>query len=1055
MSRLFDFLISSENLNWAWRKARSLYRMADGIYDLAEVSAFELNLEQELRSIQRRLASQSYQLDPLILLPQPKKPDDKGNPQMRQSFHVTVRDQVAWIAIVNAIGPKLDSKMPPWSYGHRLYKAAWYETANGQHRLETGPYRHSNGQLYRRFKHSWPLFRRHVSLTARAMTNGLTNIEQLDASEKSALNFAERPNYLEAGYWPKHSDHRLYYASIDLARFYPSVTPSAILRGIEAGLDNFNDEEELKTLIKRMLSFHVGRNHSTSLGDSLCQPITTPGPFDGIPTGLMVAGFLSNIAMLPLDLATHARIQEKRDIAHFRFVDDHVILSYKFDDLIEWIRSYKSDLARFSVGPEISKEKYSPIELASIIDDTATDETFQAAKADCEINGLRPVKLMTKTLALVSELAGAGFEVMPQHAREQKLSELEWLLLANLPEDEIRADTRAAFAAGRIASLVPMSFDHSIELVQSHRTLAALAKSKNVTPEILADAKRNATKKRMEQFYSDRRRLTHYFKLILQAFHDHPDKPRLLIRALDYCRVTGHRGSPELLKWIESELENPAKRPLAVYLGPLAVQTISRHIATAAFDVSDVQLLERQRRAARSYLMSISAPATRLLLRHVISLEDNKFAGVSSRNALVAAVSYAGHVVDRKRLKGNLLQLAHALEAPALTAASSDWIGRTGSPIGVWANWLDTQRSDRNFGPGLAWEITCATHDPSIQLDRNSLRKSPLQMPAQASEFWSNHPEFFLKSDAGWLLDQQRSDNPIRIHETTRSAIFRKLISHQKTLAASRRVTLDDWLSSLSTLQPDDPRSGEWTALEIVRQLVSTVQIFPTGRIELLDELNPTNILLPKEWLAPNPPSNFTLRRWTWESWKQVVRQGEPNVTTVRYPISDFRRDLAETPLDREQNQQWLNRLRGVGLLLLGLCCQDFRLPASWNIRGSERDIGRFVKKRLEDATISSGTQGIIEAALLSRSAETALIRFYPQLFLGSRILDRVNDTASDPPLITDVAKLHSEILTSQETLERGQISVLNHAPRQLIPMNVFQLTRLTVSLDAESEDPE
>lgn len=216
MSNLFDFLTNSENLNWAYRKALRLYRMADGVYDIAEVAAFELNLESELQSIAKDFASLSYTLKPLVLLPQPKKADEHGNPQMRQSFHVAVRDQVAWIAIANAVGPLLDSKMPTWSYGHRLYKAAWYEQEAGRSRLETGPYRHSSGQLYRRFKHSWPLFRRHVSLSARAMAHGLKDYEQLDPLEKNALNFSERPFYLNDGYWPVGRGSRLYYIMLRL-----------------------------------------------------------------------------------------------------------------------------------------------------------------------------------------------------------------------------------------------------------------------------------------------------------------------------------------------------------------------------------------------------------------------------------------------------------------------------------------------------------------------------------------------------------------------------------------------------------------------------------------------------------------------------------------------------------------------------------------------------------------------------------------------------------------------------------------------------------------------
>src|SRR5258705_13735897 len=104
-----------------------------------------------------------------------------------------------------------------------------FSTLNSLVPVKFGDYRHSGGNLYRRFKHSWPLFRRHVSLSARAMANGLRDHEQLDASEKHALSFAERPPYLDEGFWPTGRGSQLYYASLDLEKFYPSVTTSAVL----------------------------------------------------------------------------------------------------------------------------------------------------------------------------------------------------------------------------------------------------------------------------------------------------------------------------------------------------------------------------------------------------------------------------------------------------------------------------------------------------------------------------------------------------------------------------------------------------------------------------------------------------------------------------------------------------------------------------------------------------------------------------------------------------------------------------------------------------------
>src|SRR5689334_7098334 len=100
----FDLLLMPENLLWAWRKARRCFRMADGLFDHAEIAAFELNLEAELASIRHDFETGNWRNRPIRLVPQPKKPDKEGKPRLRQYFEIAVRDQVAWIALVNVLG---------------------------------------------------------------------------------------------------------------------------------------------------------------------------------------------------------------------------------------------------------------------------------------------------------------------------------------------------------------------------------------------------------------------------------------------------------------------------------------------------------------------------------------------------------------------------------------------------------------------------------------------------------------------------------------------------------------------------------------------------------------------------------------------------------------------------------------------------------------------------------------------------------------------------------------------------------------------------------------
>ena len=1069
MSRIKQHLTSSENLTWAWKKAQWLYRTADGPVDLAEVAAFELDLERQLKLIGTKFLNLSYRLRPIILLPQPKKPKDDGKARLRQSFQVSVRDQVAWIALVNVIGPLLDSKMPAWSYGHRLYKAAWYEEqAEGGLRLELGPYRHTSGNLFRRFKHSWPLFRRHISLSARLMVNALEDEEQLDDSEKSALNYTDKPRYLESTYWEPVRSPKLYYASIDLEKFYPSITQSAITSALKLYLDDFTSDEWLRILVTRLLDFRVGSTGSHLLSDPVVEPQTNVGPLQGIPTGLMVAGFLSNVAMLPLDILTDRRLQRNRRLAHFRFVDDHAILAYDSNELRAWILQYEKSLSRLRIGPKLSQDKFDPPILAKALEVEADDDTLAQLNSDSEIDGSHPSRLMTKTLALVSELAGTDFDILSDDSRNERLGKLEWLLLADLSDREIRSDTRAAFAASRLASLIPIAFSPSVQLLEMWRELSRLKQATSntqspVQAEKLKELKDLVNQLQIRELNTYLGRAKYYFSMMLRAFHDHPYKPRLFLRVLEFCRNTGHDGTVDVLNWIATHLDDDYW-PLAAYLRPLAVQAIGKHIATAAFDLNDTRLLYRQRIAARHYLRSIIKSETRRLLGVMIEADGLQDVGsICARSCfhatLAAAVDALHRNGRRPALHSGLEKLAHEIRVPALTDSSEYWIQKTGSSIGVWCQWLDQLLNFSGSDPSPVWIATAPTHDPRHRLDWQSLRKGPRHLPPNQAEFLQQRGFGYLKViDAGWLLEQISSPNPIDLNALERNPrVVSRLRSHLRELKKEpTRISVYEWVTYLQgqgTPNGHDPRGSEWTALEILKQLLGRIREFPGLNIAALDELHPSNILLPKAWLSDTPPDTHLYLRWTWEAWRHEIREHKRPAELAKSLIEDYRRRPPQLIHDEDLNSLWRARLRTCGLLLLGLVARDFGLPAHWNIWGLERDTAGFVRRTLEEIPLSSHSHAIIEAALLPRSAETALIRSSPWAFFGAKPVALINDTTTDPPLIRDLDELWERLDAAQKILETRQISVLDHAPRQLIPLNVVQLKNAAVELMNQEPD--
>lgn len=1048
-----DLITSPENLAWAWRKARRLYLEADGFVDFGEIAEFELDIERQLELIGRDLAAGAYKLTELAHLPQPKKPDENG-PRMRQFFHIAVRDQVAWLAIANVIGPTLDYKMPKWSYGNRLYKAAWWEDHDGSDTLQIGPYRHSSGRLYRKFQHSWPLFRRHLSLTARAMVDGIGDPELLDEPERHALQYEERPAYLYPDYWPALESKMLFHASLDLERFYPSITTQSILRAFESHLDGFSRDLWLKPLLSKMLAFTISDKNSCRLADDLVQPVTEAGAFPHIPTGLMVAGLLANAAMLPIDDEVERALLLKRNVAHFRFVDDHAILAPDFDALVAWIKDYEAILKRYDIGAKISASKYEPERLATVIDGSADPTVTKQVAKEAELDGAQPVRLITKTLALVSDLANAEFDILPEQSRTQRLGELEWLLLASMPDTEIRADTRAAFAAGKIAQLVPVAFSPSPDLVKAWRKLSRL---QAVKPELqapdyaeaFASAKAELTEHSTADLKRYQRLIGHYFTLVERAFTDHPNRARLLLRLFRYCRMTGHGGFADTLGWIVSQTEG-SHGPTADYLSALTLQALATNITAAAFDVGDRSLLYRERVAARRFLLAAGNGKSVKAVRAILgSARERHCCDASALAAFQAAVAFALAVSARKSgfapIATRMTVLAEAIAAPQLTSDSAAWKHATGRPIGVWVHLLEMLGRARE--PSLAWRISAQGHDPAELLDWIDLRKHPEKLPPHAAEFLRTRPPRDLTvSDAGWLLDYRRS-----AAVAGSLAIEDSPAGHSVKAYEKERLELDGFMSLLewtkflgANKQPSDPRASEWTALEIIRRLLDHVTSFGTGSIADLDELHPANILLDRAWTEGPAKGTVSTDLWTWTAWHAHARSAPLAVVTQK--IEDYRRQPLSGP-NLDPAERWTYQLRGSGLLLLGLVTKDFSLPAWWNVRGLERDIAAFVRHRLEEAIISSRSQAIIEAATLPRSIETRLIQRAPWAFFGDRTTPVITDTRNDPPLLRDIEDLKVAIANAQAVLEHNQLTVLNHAPRQLIPMNIIQLSQNAVAI--------
>jgi hypothetical protein len=371
---LISKITSVDNLRLAWMRARQQFDTNHYFVDYSAVADFSCNLEDNLLDVAAELSSGKYRLSPLRLAPQPKHKVSRAlPPPMREVFWLEPRDQVAWLAIANVIGPLLDIKMPPWSYGNRLSDGL------GPRRLATN--RAPADSFVWSPSESWPVFQRHIVLTARHRLSGQVDPGALSVDERLAWQLEmNQPPEMRLPYWQVEASrsemimgNRVHFAAFDFRSFSKSIHVTDVERNLLANLPQLQDDPVLTSLIPCMLAFELaysnGLDEGTMNHDLKCARQHLPH----LPVGLVVQGFLANVAMLPIDQEV-SRELAARDLAHFRYFDDHVILADDGAALEEWLLTYRKIVLTHLPLLEFNHEKTKPAFLRRMLsNDAATD----------------------------------------------------------------------------------------------------------------------------------------------------------------------------------------------------------------------------------------------------------------------------------------------------------------------------------------------------------------------------------------------------------------------------------------------------------------------------------------------------------------------------------------------------------------------------------------------------------------------------------------------------------------------------------------------------------
>lgn len=1081
MTTLLERIADYNNLYWAWNKAKNIYQPGDIWFNELEVAGFEADLSNQLLGIREEILSGEYELANIYPIAYPKGRDEKG-PRTRQTFWVSVRDQVAWLAVVNVIGGYIDAQMPFWSYGNRLYLTIFYEE-DGQDRADRkyGYYRNTTRNLFRKWKQSWPMYRQHINLTARLMAKPEKEVKQnLEEAEQDVFSNNEKLDnrhpmqaaYLLPGYFSGGSKEHLYWAGIDLEKFYPNIRLDVVKKNIATVLAAMPDIQELMALIDRLLAFRIDLN---GWNDRELGWITlTPGEpdFPHMPTGLFVAGFLANTALLAVDLQVKAKLEKNRNIAHFRFVDDHVILSTDFDSLINWINDYKALLKAAGVGTDINLEKTEPKALGEYyrapegMKPAVKERLLRAAKVASELDPDFPNPLMTQTLAKVSKIARTEFNLLSPEEEKTLIADVEHLLITEFPDHELRRDTRVSFAARMLSSMIPRMTIDSSKLYELHKGIAfnnklltdyrtAMEETINIgkKEKLAADITRisldinnleknlDIEKKHLRKQEEQLSRRT--VKLLIKAVHENHEKVRLWARLLEFFQRSGNEKPILVTTEIQKLIERKVTRKLsATFIYSLVLQVLATLVLDAIKVVGSNQHSQRKKRRALNFILHMLDPE---LLAALKKANNGKSKNYQQLSLKLFQCSLGTAIF--------LLQTEFPEQAPELSKGFLkkygllDWnhqprafFKSSGYDTGTWAWWLLNKLPAPPMGePPLLWRQLNQFADLEKSIDRNLVFRYPRFLPLRLLNQLAHISADELRENEGVLFD-------ITIGRYARHALqFLPEIS-RKTQPKSGQASLFAWIEWMHEKQQRqisaehqtmqfDPRLGEWAALMIISKVAAAVNIAMTPTFDAEPAFTAYMCIHPNNFLLPNAWMDNQQGVLTWEALGQLFSEGEVTFRDPDELIID-KRYLPTFGLDPDKEFQ--AALNGLGSLLISLLAKHTSLPDKWNPLGQQQAWMGLARAKLKHVAVSSYTNDIIAGCFSPRNVET---RWFKNIGLKENFsFDIADDNKLDPPSFADIDDFLKYIDMAMGRLKNQQISVSMHQPRQLTPVSLIQL---------------
>ncbi|WP_167849036.1 RNA-directed DNA polymerase [Geotoga petraea] len=383
-----DFLSEikkSENIINAYVKAKSnveKYAMTK-----SEIFEWEINIEEKIKFVRNKiddLINGSYRIE-LKYYKIPKKLDS-----IRDYFYVSFDEQVLWLCFLNVIGPLIDRIMPRFSFGNRLWRLQYKKDKN----WEYGEYNIPDGNIYKTYNQSYKLYRRYQKIFLYKCFNGTKNkyleYENLSETEKEIIEYESNNNKdnntwvfenFKFGYtknidvWKnkfplfygnnfnEKINKELFYIKIDIEKYFYKIEKEKLFEEFERIIEfiiNLKENSWLKEDKKLIIDlFKKLSNYELIESDNKVREEIDDRK--NVPVGLLTAGFISNIYLFSFDLKMEEKIKEKNEkgriFGFFRYVDDMVIISSDFEDLLNQFFYIKKELENLELNISLNKLK--------------------------------------------------------------------------------------------------------------------------------------------------------------------------------------------------------------------------------------------------------------------------------------------------------------------------------------------------------------------------------------------------------------------------------------------------------------------------------------------------------------------------------------------------------------------------------------------------------------------------------------------------------------------------------------------------------------------------